>query len=437
MLNPSLRPSLNPSLRPSIGGTGATPLLQRIYGAIPFAPDTIGSVGGSRVSPYSGAVVAATDPITRPLTIGAVQTMMWLCQAGATNDIVQSTAYDTAAWTKVGTTVVAANGPSGSADAFEMTQGSGVLDGVTATNYAITANTVRLIAFEVKAVSGANWLRIASRNSGNINGTDAWFDLSAGVSGNHTVSGTGTPISLNVSRLGADWWTVRVALTYDASSTLVRTLCMLVTANGSSTRAAGVYRLRHCTCTATAVPVSSIPTAGATASITADNICRAALDVITAGMGAVSLLWWVQMEGHSIGAAGHASGVQARMWDVNTSRYGAYTVANRQAIGVAADNAGSQSAVSATGAAPDASGGLVGYVMTFTPSVALRLYRNGVLIAEDTTVGDTLNPWVNSLFFGNLLALNRALSGWVSPLFRVNRALTAAEIAAIPVGSAP
>jgi hypothetical protein len=324
-----------------------------------------------------------------------------------------------------------------------MTQGSGGGDGVTATNYTITANTVRLIAFEVKAVSGANWLRIASRNSGNLNGTDAWFDLSAGVSGNHTANGTGTPISLTVSRLGADWWTVRVALTYDASSTLASTSCMIVTANGSSTRAAGVYRLRHCTCTATAVPVSIIPTAGSTASITPDNIRRAALDFLPAGSPRLTLPqtwhWRVMLEGNSIGATGHVSGVNARHWDVLGNRYTVYFAGvDREVATLLVDSSGNPFAQSGAGSAADTSNVLVAYALTWTPGGGARIYRNGILIATATVTGAALTAFGADLYFGNLAALTRALSGWISPIFaEFGVARTQSEIAAIPVGSAP
>jgi hypothetical protein len=142
--------------------------------------------------------------------------------------------------------------------------------------------------------------------------------------------------------------------------------------------------------------------------------------------------WWVMLEGHSIGATGHVSGQAARMYDCNSTRQALYQQsANRQVVVTVDDSIGSQSPTSATGVATDVSGSLVAYAATYEPGVAFKVYRNGVLIATDSTVGVSINAWVQAFYFGNRLDLSRALSGWKSaPHFLFGTALTADQIVA-------
>jgi hypothetical protein len=232
---------------------------------------------------------------------------------------------------------------------------------------------------------------------------------------------------------------VRATLIYDATSTSVLINCGIVSGNSSNTRAAGVYRLRHCTFTTGPVPVSSIPTAGSAASITADNIRRAALDFLPAGSPRLTQPqtwhWRVMLEGNSIGATGHVSGVTARHWDHNSATIAFYQPGAQLAQANVTDSSGVQTV---PGTAADVAGVLVAYALTYEPGVALKLYRNGVLIAQDLTVGASLIAWSQPLYFGNIAALTRALSGWVSPVFaEFGVARTQVEIAAIPVGNVP
>jgi hypothetical protein len=406
-----------------------------MFGATALVPDTyVGS--GTRINPITGATVPSGTALTVPGFAGSRALTWWGAFGGFTNANVQSTAYDTAHWTKVGTTPIAATGPTGAADAFELTQGSGGGDGITAANHTITGGSVRMVAFEVATVSGAIWLRTTSRTSGNINGTDAWVNLSTGAVGSHTANGTGTAVSLTASPLGTGWWTVRVALTYDAASTSVRTSCMLVTANNSSTRAAGVYRLRHCTCTGTAVPSPSIPTSGATASITPDAVSLSSVAQFAAGSPLLSQPWCmilgVRLEGHSI-VTSHVSGTTARVFDTASAVCSLeYVVASQQTKLTTTDSSGAQGATSSTGACPDVAGIASVYANKYVPGVGLYLYRDGTQIASDTSVGAAMNPWSNPLYLGNRADLARALTGWVtSPFLITGRNVPDAEIVAM------
>ena len=59
------------------------------------------------------------------------------------------------------------------------------------------------------------------------------------------------------------------------------------------------------------------------------------------------------------------------------------------------------------------------YAVRWIPSVSLTVFRNGIQIAQDLTVGATMPAWTQALYLGNLAALNRAITGWVTDPFLI------------------
>lgn len=406
----------------------ATPA--NLYNATEFRPDTIGSVGGSRVSPYDGTTVAATDPITRPLRIGNRNTTMYYAGAAATNLIASSSDYTVTPWTLTACTTAPV------ADGYTEVTSTGSTMEQRTTSFGVTSGNRLWATVELKPGS-ATWVRVILLDGTTAIRASTWVNLAAGTIGTQSAAGTGAIHggAFLVRRADGSFLLRMSGILGTVTSASVRIYVSDV--DGSVTKPTGVtYLARHVTMTNGEVFTGAIPTTGSTASITADNIRRATLDIFPTGSPRLSqpwtMSWWVMMEGHDIGATGHVSGVLARHWDHNTASYMAYSPSvNQQTQTALVDSAASQQAVSASGAAPDVSGTLVAYVMTYEPNVALRVYRNRIKIADDLTVGSAITAWTAAMYLGNRAALDRALSGWMSaPHFLFGTALSGTQIAA-------
>lgn len=442
MLRPSARPSLTPSLRSSLGSAALSPVY-RLFGAEQITPDTyVGS--GARINPITGATVASGTALTVPGFAGSRALTWWGAMGAATTCALRSASYDTADWSKAGTTTATpgATGPSGNADAFAIVHGNAGADGpfsLSTLTTGFTAGVAVSLSLEIKPGSN-QWLRLALRDAAATNGCDAWFNLFGGSLGSGASNGTGTYVRHSISPMANGWYILRLTAIISASATSLRLSIAGVSADSSATRVASTFTLRHFTAISGVVPAGVIPNAtGSTASITADAISRSsAASPFPTGSPLLSQPWCmiygVRLEGHSIGATGHVSGVLARHWDQNNGQAGLWynTPADRQVRLTVTDNLGAHAPLSSTGVAADNAGVLVVYAMTFTPSVALRLYRNGVKIAEDLTVGATMTAWSAATFLGNRSALDRALTGWVTdPFLITGRDVPDAEIAAM------
>lgn len=422
MLAPALTSGIRAAIRPGIGLVSGFSLAQRLLReATALIPDTYSGTG-ARINPITGATVPSGTALTVPGSVGG-RPLTWRgCMGAATNLVAHSSDYQNAYWTRTDITATDAD------DGWDLiTEGSaGTAELRNAGQLTITSGNRIWATLELRR-GNHDWVRVIVVDNVLVCRFSTWVNLATGQIGTTSTAGAGASHGgAFLSRLSdGSGYLLQVSGTLGTVTQCnVRTYS--TTADGVTTKVNnGTRYQRHATLTNGQVCTIAIPTAGATASITADSISLSRVPQFAAGSPLLAQPWCmilgVRLEGHSIGATGHVSGVGARLFDCPSTNVNQinYNVANQQINCGITDAGGVQSAVSALGAAPDAAGTNVVYAVRWIPSVSLTVFRNGIQIAQDLTVGATMPAWTQALYLGNLAALNRAITGWVTDPFLI------------------
>jgi len=144
------------------------------------------------------------------------------------NLVLQSAAFNEAAWTKTRASVTATNipAPDGTATADTLTEDTTASNShtVTSANVTTASTTVHSYSVFLKA-AGRSWA-VLYLDAGGAN-TGAWFDLQNGAVGTRQVNN----ISATITAVGDGWY--RCAITWATTATAIRVAIAIATADNS------------------------------------------------------------------------------------------------------------------------------------------------------------------------------------------------------------
>lgn len=203
----------------------------------------------------------------------------YLVEEARTNLNLQTNAYTNAAWTAASGTAAEdiSDGPMGAATMARYTE-SGASAFLHCANAVTVANGSTYTTSVYLKRGNHDWIRlIAADNSSFSNGVRTWFNLSTGVVGTSSTTGSGwTAVSAAIHSVGGGVY--RCSITYTTGATTLYVATASAAADNTATRAdvgsgAGVGSLYYLDCYQTelgAFATSYIPTTSATVTRAAD-----------------------------------------------------------------------------------------------------------------------------------------------------------------------
>ena len=240
-------------------GRGMPYLPDSLYPAPDFAHDFLRSpdpiIGGGTTTKSvdaNGTFVNSSGLITQktanvwpldydPITLQPRGRPVWEAR---TNLVLQSLAFDNAAWTKTDTTVTAdaIASPDGTANADLLTEGSAGTALVTQGALTITAGATVTCSLFVKR-GNHDWSLLTVANNVASTGFRAWINTGTGALGTAGTLGTGTLVSSTIEPYPNGWYRVVLVGTIDpATTTAVSAFYHSASANNSGTRVNGATR---------------------------------------------------------------------------------------------------------------------------------------------------------------------------------------------------
>lgn len=182
----------------------------------------------------------------------------YLAEPGRTNLLTYSEQFDNASWTKGAGASVSANtvtAPDGTLTGDSLVA-SGSPGSVYQTAVGLTPATIYTASAYVK-YSSVQWVRFMYYDGGG-NQCRVWVDVQNGVIGTGNAAGTGTFTAATIVPAGSGWYRISVTGTQPAVNGLVQ--FQPVTADASTTPAAGTVYMWGAQLEAGSYPTSYIPT---------------------------------------------------------------------------------------------------------------------------------------------------------------------------------
>jgi hypothetical protein len=160
--------------------------------------------------------------------VGRVEDEGFLIEGPKQNQLLWSSSFDNAAWTKSNTTVSADNviSPDGSQNADRIIETTGSGTHYVYQDSSVISGTMYAQTFFAKT-GERSFLQLAG--SGGFDGTNTWvnFDLDNGVIGN---KGTGT-FTYGIQAIGNDWYRLRISAAATSTTSNGRFIAFLLTSD--------------------------------------------------------------------------------------------------------------------------------------------------------------------------------------------------------------